>query len=81
MHTFLLNITVLIFIFNFKQFLPLPPNLHEMIINEVRLNIDLYWDNMASSFQMGFPVVDFVVPFDSNEFEAAQTSRVVSINT
>lgn len=61
--------------------MPLPPNLHQVIMDEIRLNVDQYWNNMASSFRMGFPVVDFIVPFDSNEFEVGQTSRVVSIDT
>ncbi|VVC43920.1 Hypothetical protein CINCED_3A020784 [Cinara cedri] len=58
------------------QFLPLPTHLHQIIMDEVRLNVDLYWDTMANNLQIGFPVVDFIVPFDSNEFDAAQTSRV-----
>lgn len=50
-------------------------------MDEIRVNVDLYWDTMANNFQMGLPVVDFVVPLNSNELvETPQTSRVVCIN-
>jgi len=55
--------------------LPLPTNLHRLVLDEVRLNLDHYWDNMM----MSGSIVDYIVPFNSNEFEVGQTSRVVII--
>lgn len=58
----------------------MPSSLHRLIIEEVHANIDQYWDHIASIQMMSLSVLDYIVPFNSSEFEVGQTSRVVSIN-
>lgn len=60
--------------------MPLPTNLHRLIMEEVRANVDKYWDHMTSFQMMRLSVLDFIVPFDSSDLEVGQTSRVVSIS-
>ncbi|CAH1726122.1 large proline-rich protein bag6-B isoform X2 [Aphis gossypii] len=48
------------------QYLPLPPNLHHLIMDEIRANIDRYWERMTTFDMMSLSVVDYVVPFDEN---------------
>lgn len=57
--------------------MPLPTNLHLLIMDELRANIDQYWERMTTFQMMSLSVVDYIVPFD----EAAQLLRAVSINT
>lgn len=45
-------------------------------MDQVRQNIDQYWDNMTTFQIMSLSVVDFIVPFNS-DFEGGQTSRMV----
>lgn len=60
----------------FQQYLPLPSNLHRLIMDEVRANIDRYWERMTTFEMMSLSVVDYVVPFNEN----AQILREVSID-
>ncbi|XP_022176814.1 large proline-rich protein bag6-A isoform X1 [Myzus persicae] len=53
------------------QYLPLPSNLHILIMDELRANIDQYWERMTTFQMMSLSVVDYIVPFD----EAAQLLR------
>ncbi|KAL4122331.1 hypothetical protein QTP88_014681 [Uroleucon formosanum] len=59
------------------QYLPLPTNLHLLIMDELRANIDQYWERMTTFQMMSLSVVDYIVPFD----EAAQLLTAVIINT
>lgn len=56
--------------------MPLPTNLHLLIMDELRANIDQYWERMTNFQMMSLSVVDYIVPFD----EAAQLLRAVSID-
>lgn len=46
-------------------------------MDELRANIDQYWERMTTFQMMSLSVVDYIVPFD----EAAQLLRAVCINT
>jgi len=45
-------------------------------MEELRANIDQYWDRMTN-FEMSLSVVNYIVPFE----DAAQLERAVSIDT
>lgn len=45
-------------------------------MEEVRANVDQYWDRMTTFQMMSLSVVDYIVPFD----EASQHLRAVSID-
>jgi len=45
-------------------------------MDELRANIDQYWERMTNFQMMSLSVVDYIVPFD----EAAQLLRAVSID-
>lgn len=47
-------------------------------MNQVGMNVDHYWDNMTTFQMMSLPVVDYIVPYNS-ELNGGQTSRVVRI--
>lgn len=59
--------------------MPLPTNLQNAIMDHVRMNIDKYWNIIASLQMIRLSAVDYIVPY-SNETESGQTSRTVSIN-
>lgn len=61
------------------QFLPLPLNLHRIIMDEVRTNIDRYWIHMSSNQMLSLSAVDHIVPYNTDEFEVGQTSRVATL--
>lgn len=56
------------------QYLPLPTNLHLLIMDELRANIDQYWERMTTFQMMSLSVVDYIVPFD----ETAQLLRATN---
>jgi hypothetical protein len=56
------------------QYLPLPTNVHLLIMEELRANIDQYWERMTTFQMMSLSVVDYIVPFD----EAAQRLRATN---
>lgn len=56
--------------------MPLPSNLHRLIMDEVRANIDRYWEKMTTFDMISLSVVDYIVSFDEN----AQILREVSID-
>lgn len=57
--------------------MPIPAHLHRFLANEVRMNIDQYWNIMAS-IMMGLSVIDYIVPANT-VYEGGNSSRVVSI--
>jgi len=46
-------------------------------MDEIRGNIDRYWEIMTNDQMMSLSVVDYIVPFD----ETAEILRAVSIDT
>lgn len=62
---------------SFQQFLPLPRPLLRVLMDEVRLNVDRYWDSISNLQMMNY-VVDYVVN-DGPEVGLGQTSRVVRL--
>jgi len=46
-------------------------------MDELRANIDQYWERMTTFQIMSLSLVDYIVPFD----EASQNLRAVSIDT
>jgi len=46
-------------------------------MDELRANIDQYWERMTTFQMMSLSVVDYIVPFD----ETAQLLRAVSIDS
>lgn len=57
--------------------MPIPVNLHRVIMEEVRANVDKYWDHIATYQMIGYSVLNYIVPFNPRELEIGQTSRVV----
>lgn len=49
-------------------------------MDQVRLNIDKYWNIIASLQMIRLSAVDYIVP-NSNETQDGQTSSTVSIHT
>lgn len=58
--------------------MPLPAQLHRSLVQEVRLNIDQYWDNISSVRTVNQTSVEYIITTDSPYGELLPP-RVVSI--